>query len=172
MTQGGTTSPVIFNVVGDAIVREHAHRFPTVKCAFYADDGQIASKDPQVLQPAVDYMAELFLRVGMRTNTDKTKAMIGHNGTLRLQLSMPAYKRLMSGKGLPYKETKHQKVTCPHCDKELQQASLGRHVHAHQNDLQRPAKRKKLLEEATWPSRQFQVFSPTYCTPLECPIDD
>ena len=96
--------------------------------------------------------------------------MIGHNGELRLQLSTPAYKRRLSGTGPTHRDLKRCKVTCPHCDKELQEASLGRHVYSQHNSLRRPAKRRRLLQESQRPPVRYHAYSPTYRTPLECPV--
>jgi len=43
---------------------------------FYADDALMASRDPAMLQESLDVMVGLFERVGLRTNTAKTKVMI------------------------------------------------------------------------------------------------
>ena len=90
VTQGGPLSPKIFNIMVDAIVREWLREMEleeampenkvgsvvTVFLAlFYADDGMIASTDADLLQEAMDSLAELFERVGLFTNVDKTKAM-------------------------------------------------------------------------------------------------
>ena len=51
--------------------------------AFYADDGVLASRDPVKLQRAIDVLIALFERVGLRTNTTKTKAMVCVPGRIR-----------------------------------------------------------------------------------------
>jgi len=130
----------------------------------------LASTDAAQLQLAIDVAVDLFARVGMQMNASKTKAMVGHNGALRLQLSTPAYKRRLSGEGLSYREAKRRKVTCPHCDKEMQESLLGRHVHSQHNDLNRPAKRRRLLEESSRPPRTYYTYSPSYRHPLDCPV--
>jgi hypothetical protein len=61
-------------------------------------------------------------------------------------------------------------VICPHCDKELNAASLGRHIYSQHNRLQRPVKRRRLLIDATRAPRHYTVFSPTYNMPLACPV--
>ena len=43
---------------------------------FYADDVIIAHWDPVWLQESLDFLIELFEKVGLCTNTSKTKAMI------------------------------------------------------------------------------------------------
>ena len=106
----------------------------------------------------------------MKTNATKTKAMFGHNGSLRLQLSTPAYKRHLTGTGLPHRESKRHKVSCPHCDKEIQVASLARHIHSQHNSYQRPFKRRRLLEDARRAPQHFYTFSPSYRWPLSCPV--
>jgi hypothetical protein len=42
---------------------------------FYADDGQIGSTDPRWLQDSFVFLSDAFRRVGLRTNSDKTKVM-------------------------------------------------------------------------------------------------
>jgi len=44
--------------------------------AFYADDGLVQSRCPDQLQSSFDILIALFDRVGLRTNTTKTKAMV------------------------------------------------------------------------------------------------
>lgn len=139
VTQGGVASPTIFNIVVDAIVREWCHQCGTgLSAAFYADDGRLAGTSSVGLQHGLAVITDLFARVGMAMNAVKTKTMVGHNGSLRLQLSSPAYKRCMEGEGLSYRDNKRRKVSCPKCDAELQQASLARHLLSRHGDPFRP----------------------------------
>ena len=89
VTQGDPLSPTIFNVVVDAVVRhwltiavteaenrrkwgrEGRHQ----AALFYADDGMLASSDPQWLQWAFTQLVGLFYRVGLHTNSGKTVRM-------------------------------------------------------------------------------------------------
>ena len=89
VTQGKPLSPTISNVVVDAVVchwvtlavteaetrgergREGRHQ----AALFYADDGMIASSDPQWLQWAFTQLVGLFDMVGLNTNTGKTVSM-------------------------------------------------------------------------------------------------
>ena len=172
VTQGGVASPTIFNIVVDAIIREMLYRRPgpslTVK--FYADDGRLASTSDGELQGALDDATELFRCFGMEMNPIKTKAMVGHNGSLRLQLSSPAYKRRMDGEGDTYHAAKHRCVECPICHAQLQERSLPRHIHTRHGDIHRPYKRRRLLEDSTRPSVRYFVYSPRYRSPLDCPV--
>jgi len=72
----------------DAIVKEWLHQVLSANKAesgigtairyfvvlFYADDGYIASTDPAMLQDSLHILIALFERVGLLTNTSKTKA--------------------------------------------------------------------------------------------------
>ena len=74
VTQGGPLSPCIFNVMVDAVVRKWLRKMLGPEAAnsgygmelrhllaiFYADDALIASKDPELLQEAMDKMVGLF----------------------------------------------------------------------------------------------------------------
>ena len=89
MTQGDPLSPTIFNVVVDAVVRhwltitvseaekrrkrgrEGRHQ----AALFYADNGMLASSDPQWLQWVFTQLVGLFDRVGLNTNSRKTVSM-------------------------------------------------------------------------------------------------
>jgi hypothetical protein len=44
--------------------------------AFYVDDGLITSRDPVWLQESFDVLIELFERIGLFTNSAKTKLMV------------------------------------------------------------------------------------------------
>ena len=97
VTQGGPVSPKIFNVMVDAIVREWMRQVVGDEAAseglkdairillaiFYADDGYIASRSKQQLQDALEILVDLFERVGLRTNTKKTKGMTCVPGKIR-----------------------------------------------------------------------------------------
>ena len=53
---------------------------------FYADDGKVSSRNPAWLQGAIDVLTELFGRVGLKTNTDKTEVMVCHPGNICTQV--------------------------------------------------------------------------------------
>jgi len=86
VTQGRPLSPLIFNIMVDAIVREWLRQVLVDRAAkegygdevnlflaiFYADDVFIAARDPERLQQTLDILVGLFERVGLRTNTTKT----------------------------------------------------------------------------------------------------
>ncbi|EJK72705.1 hypothetical protein THAOC_05733, partial [Thalassiosira oceanica] len=73
VTQGGPLSPKIFNIMVDVIAREWIRHI--LLALLYADDVYIASTSRRVVQDSMDILTELFDRVGLRTNTEKTKVM-------------------------------------------------------------------------------------------------
>ena len=110
-------------------------------------------------------------KVGLKMNASKTKAMVGHSANLGQRLSTPAYKRKLDGGGESHSAAKRRKVSCPVCDAELQAASLARHIHRKHGSPFRPAKRRRLLEEAERPPRTYETYSPKYVWPLGCPVE-
>ena len=102
VTQGGPPSHTLFNLTVNAIVREwvrvlqevHGMGLEDVRrlmACFYADDGLIVARDPEDLQVAFDVLTGLFDRVGLRTNTTKTEAMVFLPGRIRTPLTAEAY---------------------------------------------------------------------------------
>ena len=89
VTQGDPLSPTIFNVVVDAVVRhwltiavteteksrERGREGRHQAALFYADDGMLASSDPQWLQWVFTQLVGLFYRVELNTNSGKTVSM-------------------------------------------------------------------------------------------------
>jgi hypothetical protein len=73
-----------------------------VSAVFYADDRVIASTDPVLVQDSTDYLVELFERVGLHSNTSKTKAMASTPMMTGGHVSTHDYKRRMSGVGPSY----------------------------------------------------------------------
>ena len=90
ITQGGPFSPRIFNVVINAVVWEWLRQTLGVEVArralgdlartilvvFYADDGVLSARCPEWLQNSFTILVGLFERVGLHTNSQKTKVMM------------------------------------------------------------------------------------------------
>ena len=141
MTQGNPLSPTIFNLVVDAVVRhwvtltvteaetkgERGREGRHQTALFYADDGMIASSDPQCLQWVFTQLVGLFDRVGVNMNTRKTVRMTCSTCTAAGNWSEEAYGRLMTGEGLTFRERKRERVECGDCGKEVAAGSLDSH---------------------------------------------
>jgi len=91
VTQGDITSPAIFNVIADAVIRhwltivsevasdasDGVGQNITERAAmFCADDGFVGSPNKQWLQDAFEVLVDLFARVGLKNNAEKTKVMV------------------------------------------------------------------------------------------------
>jgi hypothetical protein len=119
VTQVGPLSPTIFNLMVDAVVRAWLLEVTgsmdildvrlLLACS-YADDGLIVVRDPSLLQRAFDSLYSLFNRVGLKTSTKKTKAMVFLPGRIRTCLSADAHEARMSD--LYQDERCGRKVTC------------------------------------------------------------
>jgi Reverse transcriptase (RNA-dependent DNA polymerase) len=146
--QGDPLSPFIFNIVVDAVVHELRTQFPLgdLFILFYADDGWLASYRPEVLQQAVDTVTDLFQRMGLKMNSEKTKTMSSHPGNAFHSIASPAFSRCLTGEGLTYSARKRQKVDCPECGKSMQEQALANHRLKKHNFYQRPHKRRRLLD--------------------------
>ena len=102
VTQGDPLSPIIFNIVVDAVVRAmRAHpRLVNIKALFYADDGLIVGSDWEEVQLGVDTLTDLFRRMGLHMNAGKTKALLSHPEDPAHSISTPVFTCCLTrGKG-------------------------------------------------------------------------
>ena len=144
VTQGGPVSPRIFNILVDAVVRDWLWQLidegkedvvanglgewaQYLLADFYADDALIQCQEADVLQRMIDTMVDLFERVGLVTNTDKTKAMVCVPGRIRTRLLDEVYANLTEGL-VSARRWKKQRVQCDHCGQEMAAGSLERHL--------------------------------------------
>jgi len=112
VTQGGTLSAKLFNILIDAVVREWmrlmrkmlddsngqlAVRVKELFAIFYVDDGYIASRDAEFLQEALNILVVTFKCTGLATNTKKMQTMVCMPRKIRVQLPKGSYNRLRKG---------------------------------------------------------------------------
>ena len=143
VTQGDIISPTIFNIIADAVIRYWlltvspepdeaisgvGERITERAALFYADDGLLASPDKEWLQAAFTVLVDLFGRVGLRTNTDKTKVMTMLPASIRTYYSKHAYKRKLEGQGDSYRQRKRRRTACTECGKDLAAGSVVSHM--------------------------------------------
>jgi hypothetical protein len=96
---------------------------------FYADDGMIGARDDTWLHTSIGVLAELFDRVGLKTNTTRTEAMTCTPSTIQGYMSLEAYwpNRGVAGSDT-FKERKHRRVECAECGTDLAAGSLAHHM--------------------------------------------
>ena len=87
----------------------------------------MASQDPAPLQRALDILVALFERVGLRTNTKKTKVCTFVPGKIRTRLSTAAYAHCAEGLQ-SRKDWEKCRVECGKCGVSLAASSLRVHT--------------------------------------------
>ena len=94
---------------------------------FYADNGMVASSDPQWLQGEFITLVGLFDREGLRTNVGKTVGMVCRPWQAAGTQSEAAYGRRMAGEGPTYWERQKGRVKCRERGEEMSEGSLEGH---------------------------------------------
>ena len=143
-TQGDVDSPIIFNVIIDAVLRAWKKRegFQNSKACFYADDGLLEHNDAILLQQDLDKIIDLFSKIGLQPNAQKTKFMIFRGPPAPRALTREQYKnihkrRKQSAIGrVKSQQWRSHQVTCPECGKNLSQGYLSRHLQTQHNQKQ------------------------------------
>jgi len=128
---GDIDSPIIFNIVVDAIIRDIAasgdYDYEVLLKSFYADDGAICDTDPAKVQSLANAFKDRFERVGLEMNDVKTKAMIVEGAKAPKMQSKEAFDRLHTGEGKSSLERKAENVQCRLCGLMLQRQNLEKH---------------------------------------------
>jgi hypothetical protein len=147
VTQGGPLSAKLFNVLIDTVAWEWLRELwegsalepdginrlmATFFAIFYVDDAYLASRGPDFLQRALDIIVGLFDRVGLKTNVQKTQAMVCTPRRIRIHLPEDSYARMRGGMTLAG-EWESWMVVCHQCNALVQASSLHSHL-AEQHD--------------------------------------
>ena len=134
-TQGDVDSPIIFNVIIDAVLRawKASDDFKESSSCFYADDGLLQHHDPVALQKDLDCIIELFGKMGLKPNATKTKFMIVRGAPAPRAKTRTEYNKRKNGRNKhPFsasgQEWRKLKTTCNVCGAVITNASLKRHM--------------------------------------------
>ena len=190
VTQGGPLSPKIFNIMVDAVVREwysqllYTNRDEATELSdavaeglelsillalLYADDAYIASTSKLQVQRSMDILTGLFDRVGLRTNTEKTKVMTCVNEKINVRRSEEVYHNTKLGFRTE-NEWKNRRVACDHCGLVMSAKSLPSHLETQHGVFRSRVLNRDLLlddrESITYAARQ----SPSGA--WDCPVPD
>ncbi len=137
----------------------------TLFTIFYVNDAYIASRDPVLLQRAINGLVSAFKRVGLETNIKKTQAMTCTPGTIRLQLPTESYLRMRVGR-TPSAEWDARTVTCRECGKEMRASSLGHHL----ADLHQIYQQQVVAEELLDRRAAVTYTVAPGCGSMKCPF--
>ncbi len=140
VTQGGPLSAKLLNIMVDAVVREWYRilreesdlegeeldkMMDILFAIFNVDNAYLAARDPNLLQQAIDGLVGTFERIGLKTSTLKTKAMICTPGRIRLQLLANSYQQILAGCTSAV-DWDACTVTYRECGKDMRGGSLSR----------------------------------------------
>ena len=92
-TQGDIDSPIIFNVIVDAVIRSWKVNsdYRNSKSCLYADDGLLEGTDAGDVQKDLDTIIDLFGKVGLKANESKTKFMVIRGAAAPRAMTTEAY---------------------------------------------------------------------------------
>ena len=129
--QRNILSPMIFNIVVDAIIRfwrhENTNEDDSLKTQFNADDGTISDNCAKEVQQALDIFTDGFPRMGLKMNSKKMVAIVITGGKVVVNISDEVYARKQGNGGLTSKERRAQKVDCRVCEAKVSSAGLNQH---------------------------------------------
>jgi hypothetical protein len=118
--------------MGDDIAREGVGDAARDQCiAFFVDDGLVSTRCPVWLQSSFDILAQLFERIGLLANADKTKVMICVPGKIQVTPTETEHASQRAGNTAT---TKHRRVDCDVCGASLAAESLRSHLET-QHDI-------------------------------------
>ena len=124
-------SPMIFNIMVDAVVRHWRHVFKPHErdelALVYADDGVIPGTDETMVQASMDHITKSFASLGLKMNSAKAESMVMTGGRNKVNFCSAAYSRQVTGQGPSHRERQDTKVTCKKCGGLIGRASLVRH---------------------------------------------
>jgi len=173
LATGDIPAPLFYNVVTDAVIRQWyidgSATGMTTKGRFYADDGELWDHNPAQLQMALASMEGLFIRMGLKINGRKTKALTTLPTIATTMISTPAYKRRMDGVGDTYRARKQQRTICPICQTAMQMRSIkGHYASQHPNLPVPPPTSERLLQDPR--ADHYIVTEPDKHADIQCPI--
>ena len=117
--QGDIISPIIFNIMVDAVVWNWRHlshlRGVEDLALFYADDGLLMGTDAETIQRLVDIMTRDFKSLGLKMNAKKTEYMTMPCGWKFVPVSQMASNRRYTGEGLTLQQCLMKNVLCLFC---------------------------------------------------------
>jgi len=176
LATGDIPAPTIYNIVTDAVLRRWyatiAAQGSTTRARFYADDGHLRDHNPVALQDALATMENLFLRMGLKINGRKTKALTTIPTISTTNICDAAYKRRMDGTGETYRARKARRTICTICDVAMQARSLPGHYRSQHPNTPIPPPPTLPAPTAAAAANNYIVTSPDKHQAIMCPIPE
>jgi Reverse transcriptase (RNA-dependent DNA polymerase) len=171
VTQGDPLSPILFNILVDAVIRHTKHLLGTADgiILFYADDGLITSTDQQLLQQFLDTITELFANLGLHINPNKTKILVGRPTITNHRICDAFFNCRFGGTDPTYTEYMKEEIECQFCQLKMKRKSIPHHYILKHNHYERPTRRNLVLP-------MFQENSETFFISMnnrdyvDCPV--
>ena len=131
--QGGPDSPVEFDIVIDCVLREWEAQLVTRNLGplislWYADDGRLAGYNVCDIQSGLDLFVDIFARLGLYFNADKTKFMVTFGESPSRTISDDAFARRYDPSLPTHRDRSLTQVSCPHCHNKITQQYLSTHL--------------------------------------------
>lgn len=134
--QGGTDSPIIFDLIIDAVLWTWEKGERKSEASFYVDNGLIENQNHKELQEDLNDIIELFERVGLKTNKVKTKYMVIRGAVASRDLRKEKYNLIerrgrrtgLGVSGDKQKIKRSERVQFLVCKQYLAQGSIMRHM--------------------------------------------
>jgi Reverse transcriptase (RNA-dependent DNA polymerase) len=171
VTQGDPLSPILFNILVDAVIRHTKHLLGTADgiILFYADDGLITSTDQQLLQQFLDTITELFANIGLHINPNKTKILVGRPTITNHRICDTVFNCRFGGTDPTYTDYMKQEIECQFCQLKMQQKSIPRHHILKHNHYERPTRRNIVLPMFQENSKTFFISMNDH-NYVDCPV--
>ena len=171
-TQGDIDSPIIFNIIIDAVLRAWRAdpRYNKSRSYFYADDGLLENEQHKELQEDLDTIIGLFGQMGLKANEKKTKYMVIRGAAAPTALSDEVYNnidaRRRGERTTTYQSRRRLLQVCGKCGVQLQATSLRRHMQRQHNE-----DNTKYLCQPAQPHRQYSIECIIKGKFNYCPVD-
>lgn len=185
--QGDIMSPLIFNIMVDAVVRHWRHlkqqQNTKESAVFYADDGLLTGTDAALVQDSMDIITKGFSSLGLKMNAAKTEFLVLKGGRSTVRLTSAAYARIITGHGQTHRQKSLEKVQCLKCGSVVNRQGLSKHqltikcrklsaTYAPPTPVRERVTREQLI---TTPLNEecnrYTVSIPTLCsTSVVCPV--
>jgi Reverse transcriptase (RNA-dependent DNA polymerase) len=171
VTQGYPLSPILFNIIIDAVVRatKHQTRHLDGNIIFYADDGLIVSNSLENIQQYLDILNNFLAQLGLKANAIKTKILVGRPTIYNHRISSPVFNRRFGGNETSYTEYQQQIVHCTICHQQLQRASLPLHMLLQHNEYARPERCSTILPRFAETSQTYYISMDSQ-NAVDCPV--